>query len=235
MEDAKKLLEAGDFSGFRAALKSEAKAARHPKVVNCAAAQAKQKALELLLKAGADLNGIYRNYRPLHNLLQADPHQAAGKPSAERLACLEWLLANGADPELTAAWPSARAVIIAAFVGSPEYVAILREHGARIDGFAGAALGERKLVQKTLRAQPELAKDRDSGVLTALHCACGSRMPGADLIGIARLLLDAGAEVAATARSWAHDVDAAYFAAQTKNLAIFELLLDRGANPTEAV
>lgn len=235
MEDPQKLLQAGNLAGFRVVLKRDPKAALHPKVVNCAAAHANRTALELLGKAGADLNAIHRNYRPLHNLLQTDPHRAAGKPSSDRLDCLEWLLANGADPELTAAWPSARAIITAAFVGSPEYVAILRRHGTRIAGFAGAALGDPKVVEKTLRAHPPLATARDTGVLTALHCAAGSRMCGADLPGTTRLLLDAGAEVAATARTWAHDVDAAYLAAQTKNREIFELLLERGTDPTEAL
>jgi ankyrin repeat protein len=235
MGDVKKLLESGDFAGFRAAVTSDPSAARHPKVVNCAAALANQKALQLLLKAGADLNGVYRNYRPLHNLLQTDPHKAAGKPSPDRLACLEWMLGNGANPELTAAWPSARAIIIAAFVGSPEYVATLRKAGAKVDGFAGAALGDRKLVEKALGEQPSFATERDSGVLTALHCAAGSRMPKADLVTIAKLLLDSGAEVAATAKSWAHEVDAAYFAAGRKSLPMFELLLERGADPTEAL
>jgi ankyrin repeat protein len=235
MADLKKLLEAGDVAGFRVAVKADPAAARHPKVVNCAAALANQKALDLLRRAGADLNGSYRNYRPLHNLLQTDPHKAAGKPSAARLACLEWLLENGADPQLTAAWPSARAIIIAAFVGSRDYVAILRKRGARIDGFAGAALGDRKLVEKTLREHPAFVTERDSGVLTALHCAAGSRMPKVDLVAIARLLLDAGAEVTATAKSWAHEVDAAYFSAGTRNLAMFELLLERGADATQAL
>jgi ankyrin repeat protein len=206
----------------------------HPKFVNAAAAAADRKQLEQLLKAGADLNGAYRNYRPLHNLLQTDPHKVSGKPPAERLACLEWMLENGADPELLAAWPSARALIIAAFVGSPEYVKVLRKHGAKVDGFVGAALGDRKIVEKAMR-DPEFVNGRDCGVLTALHCAAGSRMPGADLVGVARMLLDAGADVKATARSWAHDVDAAYFAAQRKNLPMFELLLERGADPTEAL
>jgi hypothetical protein len=58
-----------------------------------------QGALELLVKPGADLNAPFRNYRPLHALLQEDPHAAADKPSAERLACLEWMLGHGADPE----------------------------------------------------------------------------------------------------------------------------------------
>src|SRR5947207_10711464 len=131
MGDLRKLLEAGDMAGFRAAVKADPAAARHPKVAGCAAGLGNQKALAVLVKAGADLNGMFRNYRPLHNLLQTDPHAAAGKPGPERLACLEWMLANGADPELTAAWPLARAIVVAAFVGSPEYVGILRKSGAR--------------------------------------------------------------------------------------------------------
>jgi len=51
----------------------------------------------------------------------------------------------------------------------------------------------------------------------------------------ARLLLDAGAQVNAKTRSWAHHVDAPYFAAGANNRAMFELLLERGADPTEAL
>jgi ankyrin repeat protein len=189
----------------------------------------------LLKEAGADLNASWRNYRPLHNLLQSEPHAAVGKPSPARLACLEWLLENGADPELLGAWPSARAIIVAAFVGSPEYVKVLRNGGAKIDGFAGAALGDRRLVEKTLRLRPEFARERDHDVLTALQCAAGSRLPNADTLGIARLLIDAGAEVGALTRSWAQDVNAAYFAAGSKDEAMFDLLLDSGADATDAL
>ena len=150
------------------------------------------------------------------------------------MACLEWLLENGADPELTGAWPSARAIIVAAFVGSPEYVKVLRKGGAKMDGFAGAALGDRKLVEKTLRARPDFPRERDLGGLTALQCAAGSRMPKADTLGIARLLIDAGAEVGALTRSWANDVNAAYFAAGRKDRAMFDLLLESGADATDA-
>ena len=72
-----------------------------------------QPALAWLKKAGADLNASWRNYRALHALLQEEPHAAAGKPAPARLACLEWLFANGADPEQLGAWPSARAIIVA--------------------------------------------------------------------------------------------------------------------------
>jgi uncharacterized protein len=227
-------LREGNLDVVGAAIAADPKIARQPRLVGTAAGRAMQPALAMLKKAGADLNASWRNYRPLHNLLQEEPHAAAGKPSPARLACLQWLLANGADPELLGAWPSARAIIVAAFVGSPEYVKVLREGGAKIDGFAGAALGDRKLVEKTLRARPEFARDRDHGGLTALQCAAGSRMPKADTLAIARLLIEAGAEVRALTRSWAHDVNAAYFAAGRKDRAMFDLLLESGADATDA-
>jgi ankyrin repeat protein len=221
-----------DAKAVRQAIASDPKAARGARAIGEAGRAAFREALELLVAAGADLNASYRNYRPLHSLLQEDPHAAGGKPSLERLACLEWMLEHGADPEQLGAWPSARAIVVAGFAGVPEYVKILRKHGAKMDGFAGAAIGDRKLVEKALAARPGFARERDSGGLTALHCAAGSRMPRADRLGIATLLLDAGAEVNATVRSWAHDVDALYFAAGTKDRAVFDLLLERGADAT---
>jgi ankyrin repeat protein len=235
MRDLLQALRDGNLAVLRAAIAADPKVARQPRLVGAAAGHASKPALVLLKRSGADLNASWRNYRPLHNLLQSEPHAAAGKPSPARLACLEWLLENGADPELLGAWPSARAIIVAAFVGSPEYVKVLRKGGAKIDGFAGAALGNRKLVEKTLRARPDFARERDHGGLTALQCAAGSRMPKADTLGIARMLIDAGADVSAPTRSWAQDVNAAYFAAGRKDKAMFDLLLDSGADATDAL
>jgi ankyrin repeat protein len=196
---------------------------------------ANQPALALLLQAGADLNASWRNYRPIHALLQEEPHAVAGKPAPARLACLEWLLDNGADPELLGAWPPARAIIIAAFVGSPEYVKVLRAGGAKIDGFAASALGDRKLVEKTLRQEPDFVHARDHLGLTALQCAAGSRMPRADTLAIARILIAAGADVRAVTRSWADEVNAVHFAAGRKDRAMFDLLLASSADPTDAL
>jgi hypothetical protein len=64
----------------------------------------------------ADLNAVWNGYRALHSLLQEDAHEAARKPEAARLECLDWLLQHGADTEQLAAWPPARAIIVAAFV-----------------------------------------------------------------------------------------------------------------------
>jgi ankyrin repeat protein len=145
------------------------------------------------------------------------------------------MLANGADPEQLGAWPASRAIVIAGFVGVPEYVRILRKGGAKMDGFAGAALGDRKLVGKALAQNAGFARERDHGGLTALQCAAGSRMPKANKLGIATILIEAGAEIGAKTKSWAHDVDALYFAASTKCGVVFDLLLDRGADATEGL
>src|SRR6188472_2007961 len=99
-----------------------------------------------LADAGGDLNALHRNYRPLHALIQEKPH-VGGSSTAERLACLEWMLAHGADPEQFGAWPLARALVIAAFVGEPAYVRALVDAGARRDIFTAAALGDVAMVK----------------------------------------------------------------------------------------
>jgi len=235
MDDLIEALRAGKVTRVRAAIKSDPKAARHARVMVEAARLAFQPAAALLHRAGADLNAIWRGYRPLHALLQEHPHANNGKPPRHRLEFLDWMLEHGADPEQPGAWPPARAIIIAAFVGEPEYIKRLRKAGATIDGYTGAALGDRKAVEKALRKQPGFARARDPQGLTALQCAAGSRLPGAATLNIAGLLLDAGADVRARTKSWDHDVDAVYLAAGAKNKKVFELLLERGADPTEAL
>jgi ankyrin repeat protein len=183
-----------------------------------------------LKRLKGDLNASYRNYRPLHALIQEEK-----SATAKRLACLDWLLSNGADPELTGGWPPARAIVTAAFMGIPEYVEPLRKAGAKIDGFVAAALGDVAGVQKALQADPAFANARDTGVLTALQCAAGSRMPDADTVGVARLLLDAGADPRALTHAWHDDVEATYFAVGSKQTELLQLLLDRGADPNEAL
>jgi hypothetical protein len=228
-------IRAGKMAAIRAALKAKPAAARQPRPMVEAARAAFQGALELLHKGGGDLNASWRNYRPLHALMQEDPHAEAGKPSAERLACLEWLLEHGADPEQLGGWPSARAVIIAGFSGVPEYVDRLRAAGCAIDGFAAAALGDRAAAARALRGRPQLARECDRGGLTALQCAAGSRMPGGKGFEIARLLIEAGADVKAKTKSWSEEVDAVYFAVASNQERTFKLLLEHGADPTEAL
>ena len=72
-----------------------------------------------------------------------------------------------------------------------------------------------------------------AGHMTALHCCCASRMRAKGLYGVAKMLLDAGADLKAVAKSWAHEVDATYFAAVSGQPRwLSELLLKRGADPS---
>ena len=199
--------------------------------------------LKLLTKHGGAVNQSYRNYRPLHALIQEKPHEG-GSSTPERVKCLEFLLENGADPQLQGGWPLASAVVIAAGVGEGAYVRVLKAHAASAGAdniFAAAALGETTRVQKMLTRAPALATAREQGVMTALMCCASSRMgkdrpqTAAALTAIAELLVEAGADVTATARSWAHDVEASYFAVSTGQRDVLHILLDHGASPTAAL
>jgi ankyrin repeat protein len=209
-------------------------------VVVEAARRAWTEGLALLAKSGADLNACHRHYRPLHALIQERAHDG-GVATPERLSCLDWLLAHGANPEAIGAWPSARALVIAAFSGEPAYVAAIRRAGARQDVFTTAALGESRAVARRLAADRTACTARDAGQLTALHCAAGSRLwrqdaaTAAELVETARVLVDAGADVNAHVRTWGHDVDVAYFAVRSGQTSMLELLLGRGLDATSAL
>jgi ankyrin repeat protein len=236
-------------SGTRAKRKgAESKGPRAAEVVRAAQA-ADLGQLERLHARGADWNASWRNYRPLHALIQEEPHaeraeKAGTTVDAKRLACLDWLLAHGADPEALGAWPSLRAILVAAFAGVPEYVERLRAAGAHVDLHVEAALGDVAVVRKRLgrgKEARERARSLDRGGATALACCAGSRLFRDDARGeerlreVATLLLDAGADPDAKVRSWAHDVDVAYFAIGAKHLEMLELLLARGANAGAAL
>ena len=97
-----------------------------------------------------------------------------------------------------------------------------------MDGFTAAALGEVAGVKRALRADAGFPAARDSAGLTALICAAGSRMPGAErtAVAIATLLLDAGADPRATIRASNHVLDATYFAIGAKRDGVFRLIVE---------
>ena len=196
--------------------------------------------LKHLVKHGGDLNASFKQYRALHALIQEKPH-AGGSSTPARIACLKWMLAHGADPELAGAWPAARALVIAAFQGERGYVDAIKDAGAQIDIFTAAALGDTKRVEKLLARDPDLATARDGGLLTALQCCGGSRLgaksPAAAraLLACARLLVDAGADVNALTPSWGHEVSVAYFVIRSGQVETLAYLLTHGLHPTEAV
>jgi ankyrin repeat protein len=196
--------------------------------------------LARLHRAGADLNGSYRHYRALHALIQEKPH-AGGSSTPARVACLEWLLAHGADPEGLAGWPAARTLVTAAFQGERAYVDALRRGGAELNLWTGSALGDIRLVTRLLDSGPDLANARDGGLLTPLQCCAGSRLGRDDettatrLLETARVLVGAGADVEACTTSYAHEVSVAYFAIRAGQVEMLKLLLDHGLDATPAV
>jgi ankyrin repeat protein len=213
---------------------------RQPALAQAAAGGARLEALRLLQRHGVDWNAARRGYRPLHALIQSETGRPR-EPSKDELACLDFLLEHGADPEQLGAFPAMRAVVVGAMTGVPAFVDRLIAHGAKVDGFVAAAVGDLDRVRTTLGADPGFARARDQGVLTALQCAVGSRLGLADeavrgrLHAIARALLDAGADPNARTKSWSDEVDVAYFAVGVGDRASLELLLDRGADPTSAL
>src|SRR5689334_19057207 len=99
-------LKSKKIDAVRAAIKADPASARQARPMVQAGSSAFQAALELLQRNGGDVNASWRNYRPLHALLQGEPHAGTCGATPERLGCLEWLLSHGADPELLGAWPS---------------------------------------------------------------------------------------------------------------------------------
>lgn len=240
MNAAASALREGDWTRLRELLAREPKEATRPQVVLEAARAGNLQALKLLVKAGADINAVWRGYRPLHALIQEKPHAEACEMPKGRLAALDWMLSAGADPELTGAWPPARAVIIAAFVGLRDCVDRLFEHGARQDIFTACATGDLPAVKRALDKDPSLAQARDEGGLSALQCCAGSRLHAEAkarkrLSQIAALCLDAGADPNLKTKAWSDEVDVCYFSIGAGNRELTELLLERGADSTEAL
>ena len=242
--DVKKMIEAlraGDLTDLTVLIRRSPAAAGSPQVIVEAGRLGWKEALDVLLQNGADPNAVFRGYRPLHSLIQEAPHKGHDAAPALRVACLKWLLSKSADPEQLGGWPAARAIITAAFVGQQPYVDALIEAGAVVDGFVAAALGDIHRVEKCLSKDVSFAKARDNAGLTALHCCAGSRLGAKNkrkkdaLVAIATLLLDHAADAKASVRSWSHDVDVVYFAVSSGQLELFELLLERGADATNAL
>ncbi|MBI4908462.1 MAG: ankyrin repeat domain-containing protein [Acidobacteria bacterium] len=243
-----KLLEAlkeHDIALVKRILEKMPELALVARVVVEAGKLAYQKGLVVLHRNGCDLNATYRGYRPLHALIQERPHKEKQKDKrlATRLRqlCMRWMLDHGADPELSGAFPPARAILVAAFTGESGYVDVLLERGVHMDFFSNSALGDVDAVRKALQQDPSLATARDQGGLTALQCAGYSGMgrrnreTAARLLEIARLLADHGADIHARTKSWSRDLPVSYYVVNGGNKDIFAMLLERGMNPTEAI
>lgn len=197
--------------------------------------------IRALLREGADPNASWRGYRPLHALIQERPKEGGPSPDRKRLEAMDILLAAGADPERTGAWPPARAILVAAFTGIPAFVERLAEASVKVGGFVAAAVGDAATMRRLLKKDAAFSSARDDGGLTALQCAAASRLGAVDanvakgLLSAARVLLDAGADPNARTESWNHEVTASHLAIGAGNLEMARLLLERGADASEAL
>ena len=129
--------------------------------------------LALLVKHGVDLNASYRNYRPLHALIQEKPH-AGWSSTRARVKCLEWLLAHGADPDPVFAANGETPLHVAAASWDVAMTEALVSHGAdparpRADG-------------RTPYAVAELNGNHDVAAWLLAHGAPGTILPVDQLV-----------------------------------------------------
>lgn len=67
-----------DIEAVRRGIAADPGGAKLARVIVGAVQAAFLPAVQLQVDAGADLNALYRGYRPLHALLQESPHEEAG-------------------------------------------------------------------------------------------------------------------------------------------------------------
>lgn len=136
-------------------------------------------------------------HRPdLANAAGAHPFWG-GRPTAVMLAAewgrldvLRFLLEYGADPDSRQAEYDGWSPLLCGIVKNhPDAVELLIEHGATLDAFAAAALGDEIRLDSILRADPGAATRIGPNRGTPLHFAASA--------GTASLLLAAGADPAA--------------------------------------
>ena len=190
-----------------------------------AACQSSLSRLQSLLQQGADPNAEWRGYPPLHALTFPNPHKPVNH-TADSFACIDVLLAHGADPHLPGGFPRTSVYFLAAFAGAASIVARLRAAKGKADPLFAAAEGK-------LRQYDPLS--RDAYGFLPLHYVAGSRIGGSGLLKVATRLLDAGADPNAEDLARKHRVTPIYLAGNAGQRDMFELLLSRGANPEQAL
>lgn len=117
---------------------------------------------------------------------------------------IRWLLARGASVTPVPGDGDWTPLHFAAMPPKPDVARLLIEHGAQMDVFAAAALGDVRTVRRLLRKSPGLVSSRGPDGATPLHFS-GSP-------AVAKALLDAGADPAVrdgfhdgTPVEWAHE------------------------------
>jgi len=157
--------------------------------------------LKTLLKAGADPN-----------------YSENGATALQKVACGLQLAVDSPDD---ADWLEFNALI-------RQEIDVLRQHGARIDLFTAASIGDDVEVARLLKQNRALANSKSFDGCPALLAAAAG-----DKRNIVKQLLDAGCDVDIRSEEGAHvgkDATALIVAAECRHDCIAKLLIDRGAN-----
>ncbi|MCW8133623.1 MAG: ankyrin repeat domain-containing protein [Planctomycetota bacterium] len=201
--DAKPLVDAilkGDHARLAAGIRTAPEAARSWQPIMQASFQGDDRALKLLLKAGADPNiqakTVFR-HRPLH---RAAEHKITMPKHAGHDRAVKLLLEAGADPLARGTQHDWTALAVAALGGEPRFVEAMRAKAGPLDVWLAAMLGDVRRVKALLAKDAKLALARDEGGWDALSLAAASRMhlrspaDAAALRAVADALLEKGAD-----------------------------------------
>ncbi|MHC4715724.1 MAG: ankyrin repeat domain-containing protein, partial [Planctomycetota bacterium] len=213
-----------------------------------AVANDRRPVVELLLRRGADPNAANaRGQTPLHEAIRSDSRETVELLLAHKadltaedaqgftplhMAVMMYkpemaalLIDHGADVNAKGKGgmtPLAIAVMLSVMYGKNNpCIALLGEKGARTDIFTAAALGKVEQVRAFLKADPQAARAMAMGRISPLHIAAAGGHEE-----VARILLDAGADVEAGAGTW---VPPLTLAAGMGHANVVNLLLDSGA------
>ncbi|MFN2254630.1 MAG: ankyrin repeat domain-containing protein [Candidatus Promineifilaceae bacterium] len=208
-----------------------------------AAKEGRLEIVQLLVEAGADVNNSTMNGRtPFGSALTAAPallYAAAW----DHLDIVEFLLANGADPNAVEEGDGGTPLQIAAWFNYPEIVTILLENGAEVDirrtdedGMTplhgAASTGAKEVVALLIEAGADVNLQDFRFGNTALLYAVVYALEGDTQVEMTRMLLDAGADPNLASKRGKTPI---MTAVQNNNIRglneIITMLLEAGADP----
>ena len=235
-------IAAGDEAALAAAIEHDAEAARHWKPIVDAAFAGRAAMVRMLLAAGADPNvvsGTGSRHTPLTRVTQ---HHATIPRHAGHVDAVRALLEGGADPDLRAGPFDIAPMAYASMAPNDEFVTTLRRAGAAIGIHMAGILLDPDRLEGLLRSD-DLVRAGDARGRKALDYVAWSgfwKTPERDALACATMLLEAGAgvddgeeivegsEVFTATPLWRT-------LSWQRNYPLAELLLERGANPDNAV